>query len=230
MRESVLLLFLIISLFCLFSGCTSNLERPPNEKEINYFKEISLGSEYGDAGSLIIKWPEQIVRIKIFGIPDEKAMNCLNSVIKDFNDISETTKLELSCDEIGDIDIHFIPYSEFSKIEPKYVSGNMGFFTWDNTRDCRIYHGRILIDNQTIDSTFRCHLIREELTQSLGLGNDAKKESPYKDSIFFGEGGRSTTYYSDIDKKLIQMMYSKNLPFCANSEEVDNYFGGQNNM
>jgi hypothetical protein len=48
------------------------------------------------------------------------------------------------------------------------------------------------------------HLLREELTQSLGLVNDSWK---YKNSIFY-QGWTTTTEYSDIDRELIDILYN----------------------
>ena len=48
------------------------------------------------------------------------------------------------------------------------------------------------------------HLLREELTQSLGLFNDSWK---YPESIFY-QGWSTVTEYSDMDKRLIDMLYN----------------------
>ena len=59
-------------------------------------------------------------------------------------------------------------------------------------------------DSLTADQ--RKSLIREELTQSLGLGKDS---ASYSDSIFYedtGEPGWNTSY-SELDKKIIKMVY-----------------------
>jgi hypothetical protein len=48
------------------------------------------------------------------------------------------------------------------------------------------------------------HLLREELTQSLGLTNDA---FDYRESIFY-QKWTETTEYAPIDRKLIEMLYN----------------------
>ena len=48
------------------------------------------------------------------------------------------------------------------------------------------------------------HLLREELTQSLGLFNDSDK---YPNSIF-QQAWTETTEYSEIDIKMIHMLYN----------------------
>jgi hypothetical protein len=48
------------------------------------------------------------------------------------------------------------------------------------------------------------HVLREELTQSLGFGNDSIK---YPDSIFY-ENFSSLTKYSELDKAIIRKHYN----------------------
>ena len=49
------------------------------------------------------------------------------------------------------------------------------------------------------------HLLREELTQSLGLFNDSYK---YPESIFY-QDWTTTTEYAQIDRELIDMLYNE---------------------
>ena len=48
------------------------------------------------------------------------------------------------------------------------------------------------------------HLLREELTQSLGLRNDSYT---YPESIFYSNW-TNTTEYTELDKSLIDMLYN----------------------
>ena len=50
----------------------------------------------------------------------------------------------------------------------------------------------------------RKHLLREELTQILGLCNDSYQ---FENSIFY-QGWTDTTEYAEIDKELITMLYN----------------------
>ena len=47
------------------------------------------------------------------------------------------------------------------------------------------------------------HLLREELTQSLGFFNDSWL---YPESIFY-QGWTDVTEYSEMDKEIIKMLY-----------------------
>jgi len=67
----------------------------------------------------------------------------------------------------------------------------------------------------------RSHLIREELTQSLGLMDDSYA---YPDSIFYQEW-TATQEYSDIDRKLIEMLYLEETRPGMSREQVESIFG-----
>ncbi len=105
-----------------------------------------------------------------------------------------------------------MPKEDYGSIEPRYVQGNKGFFwvLWDHNVNINTIHSAsILISTTENDLTQkeRSHLIREELTQSLGLMNDSNK---YADSIFY-QVWTDTETYADIDKAVIQILYDPNV-------------------
>ena len=61
------------------------------------------------------------------------------------------------------------------------------------------------------------HLLREELTQSLGLGQDSER---YLNSIF-QINWTITSSYSQIDKDIIRLLYHPNMKVGLNENEVD---------
>jgi hypothetical protein len=101
-------------------------------------------------------------------------------------------------------EIHFAPESRFASIEPHYVPTNYGFFWTNWNADGEIYWARVLISTTEVTPQERAHLIREELTQSLGLMNDSYA---YADSVFYQEW-TDVTEYSPADKRVIGMLYS----------------------
>lgn len=99
--------------------------------------------------------------------------------------------------------LYFIPESKFKQYEKNYQPTNLGFFwnSWNAKNE--IYSSKILISTNQVTQPERSHLIREELTQSLGLMRDSYR---YKDSIFY-QGWTSTSKYAEIDKALVEMLY-----------------------
>jgi hypothetical protein len=171
---------------------------------LNYFYKIALGAEYGDKVNVVIKWAQPVVTIKVDGSVSGSSRKCLNRVISDFNALTETTDLRITGNPGADIKFHFAPVSRFKKLEPEYVPGNDGFFyvTWRG--DHTISSSTVLIRTTGISSSIRCHLIREELTQTMGLMSDSTEHT---DSVFYGRYTPAPTKYSALDKRLIKLLY-----------------------
>jgi len=93
----------------------------------------------------------------------------------------------------------------------------MGFFWawWDDSG--ALYRARILIATDGITQEERSHLIREELTQSLGMMNDSYE---YKDSIFYQEW-TDTGSYTEIDRAVIRILYDPRIEPGMTMDEVD---------
>ena len=81
-----------------------------------------------------------------------------------------------------------------------------------------IYKGRILISSDGINQGERSHLIREELTQSLGLFQDSWQ---YPESIFY-QGWTATPEYAAIDGPTIQLLYQPQLSAGMTQGQVRN--------
>ena len=182
-----------------------------SSEEINYFKEVALGSEFGNASPRIRKW-DGPVTIRVHGSPTRADRAALTSIVQELDDIlGQSTRGQVSVTvlEAGDrrdanVDLYFVPHTEFSRYEPNYRAGNLGFayVNWNNDK---IYKARVLVTSTTdITQAERSHLIREELTQSMGLLRDSMR---YSDSIFY-QGWTSTTDYSRLDRAVIEMLYN----------------------
>jgi hypothetical protein len=173
-------------------------------EEISYFLEVALGSEFGNTHPVIKKWEEPI-RIRVYGSPTADDLNTLRAVIADINRLVDTIDLEMSTragERSPNIKIYFIPEPHFKQYEPNYEPLNYGFFwTWWDQENLDQAH--VLISTTHITQKERNHLIREELTQALGLMNDSNR---YPDSIFYAPW-TDITSYSEIDKALIALLY-----------------------
>jgi hypothetical protein len=87
----------------------------------------------------------------------------------------------------------------------KYLDGNYGLFEYHLSDNNEIDYSLVFVDVvRTSSEEGIKHLLREELTQSLGLGNDSFR---FPESIFY-QGWTNTTSYAEIDKKIIQKLYN----------------------
>ena len=172
---------------------------------LDYFSELGFGQEYGSTSPVLHKWTQDVT-LRVFGAPTAADLKALDLTVGELNRLLTGVQLILT-DENADLAVYFAPESSFSTIEPEYVPGNLGFFRvwWDDQG--AIYKGRILISSDGINQRERSHLIREELTQSLGLFRDSWQ---YPESIFY-QGWTATPGFAPIDGPTIQLLYQPQL-------------------
>lgn len=171
-------------------------------EQIRYFLEVALGSELGNAPAEIRKWQGEI-KIQYFGFPTTEDLRTLDAVMTEINELTHNTIRLQWVEANPDIEIYFVPESSFSRYEPNYVPRNLGFFwAWWGT-DNVLDRAKILITTEGVTQRERSHLIREELTQSLGLMRDSYA---YSDSIFYQEW-TDVTQYSELDRAVISLLY-----------------------
>ena len=181
---------------------------------MEYLSEIGFGVEYGSAAPVLHKWTKD-VRIRVHGSPTEVDWQTIEQVVAELNTMVGEIKLEL-VDEAANLEVYFSPESQFSEIEPTYVPTNLGFFRVWFDGEGSIERGRVLIAADATTQAERIHLIREELTQSLGLFKDSWA---YSDSIFY-EGWTTTDKYGPLDEATIRLLYQPHLEPGMNRRQV----------
>ena len=211
--KTIFIAFTLLIIGCSFQSNTNNF----TQEEIEYFTEIALGAEFCDETPVIKKWTDDI-RIKINGEPTEEDLQTINTIVDDLNELISGIKIKI-INKNENLSITFSPESDFISIDPNYVPTNYGFF-WALWHDDNfvIYDASILIASADIAQQERSHLIREELTQSLGLMNDSNK---YEDSIFYQEW-TDLTELSEIDKAVIKLLYHKKIKPGMSKDQVLN--------
>jgi Protein of unknown function (DUF2927) len=173
-------------------------------EQIDYFTEVALGSEYNQESTpKVHKWSGDI-RIQVLGKPTQADLATLQTVIQEINALASVAIRVQVVDRSPNLTMHFAPESQFSQIEPAYIPVNFGFFITRWNHKGIINYANVLITTTGVTQQERSHLIREELTQSLGLMRDSYR---YSDSIFY-QPWTNVTRYSELDKALIQMLYS----------------------
>ncbi len=200
--KTIFIAFTLILIGCSVQNNTNNF----TQEEINYFSEIALGAEFGDEIPVIKKW-NQNIRIKIEGEPTSEDLEIINDIIVDLNELISGIKIKL-VEKKENLTITFSPESDFGSIDQNYIPTNYGFF-WALWHDDNyvIYNASILVSSAEITQNERSHLIREELTQSLGLMNDSGK---YIDSIFY-QKWTDVTEFTEIDRAVIKLLYLKKI-------------------
>jgi len=176
-----------------------------SSSEIEYFLEIAMGAEYGSSNARVHKWPGDI-KIDIKGSPTDEDMETVLQVISELEALMGGTSIDI-VNWSPDIEMYFTSTGNFRSIEPHYVSGNVGFFwCWWNEYS-ELYDGTILIATNEVTQEERSHIIREEITQSLGLMNDSYR---YEDSIFY-QNWTDVRQYSEMDRAVISILYDSRI-------------------
>jgi hypothetical protein len=145
-------------------------------------------------------------RLRVNGSPTARDRLTLNQVLEEINALTTTVDMAL-VDTLPSVEVHFAPQATFPGLLPNYVPGNVGFFSvwWDATQ--HIYRAVVLISSD-IDQPARDHILREEVTQILGLMRDSFR---YPDSIFY-QNWTLVSEYAPVDEALIEMLYRPELP------------------
>ncbi|BAY59276.1 hypothetical protein NIES2135_61530 (plasmid) [Leptolyngbya boryana NIES-2135] len=198
------------------SDATSNAENTSEAsatETLKYFEEIALGDEFNTSAKVVKKWRSSI-RYAVTGRPTQTDRETLQKVL---SELHELTGLEFLYGSIGKhvITIHFVPVDQFKSVLPATPAGNLGYFEFNDQNNV-ITRARILISTTGVNQQERSHLIREEVTQALGLARDSDR---YKDSIFTQQWTK-TQQYSPIDKAVIRLLYDERIKPGMTIEQV----------
>ncbi|MBQ0732825.1 DUF2927 domain-containing protein [Aquimarina celericrescens] len=222
---------IILFVFSFFSSCSKDDEMIVNDDNIsefseyefnviNYFKEIALGSENGTASKITRKWTSTM-RIFVDGEVTLANQRALNSIVSEINNlVSDGFEIEI-VDNLEQSNYHmfFGSAREFVAIYPYHserVIENWGLFRFYINESNEIIQGHMYVDIERANEIEQRHLLREELTQSLGLARDSYT---YLNSIF-QQNWTTTTQYAEIDKDLIRLLYHPDMRIGLNNDEV----------
>jgi len=203
----------ILWLILLVSSCITLKDDPkPLGNELSeaqlYFLSIAFGTEFGGASPVIRKWTSE-VKIFMADSTYQELNQELNLVIAELNDLIETisirrvntraeSNLVLYC---GNADVFVRDYEPATQ---NVIKNNFGLFWiyWNNQSE--LIRGNVFVDTQrTQGVNCQRHLLREELTQSLGIMQDSGQ---FSDSIF-QQSWTCTNTYAAVDTMVIKLLY-----------------------
>ncbi|KAB1158544.1 DUF2927 domain-containing protein [Tenacibaculum aiptasiae] len=225
-NKLLLLLFILITL----ASCSINDENivlPESEfseHEINvieYFKEVALGFEFGNASKITRKWNSDL-NIFIGGEKNKELITELEKIIKEINElVTDGFKINIVNDSSqSNYYIFFGSGYEYAQLYPSQVNlveSNWGLFSVSRNSQNQLIKGKMYVDIYRANLVEQKHLLREELTQSLGLARDSKK---YPESIFQSEW-TTTNKYALIDRDLIRLLYHPDMSVGLTETQVD---------
>lgn len=212
----------LLLLAVMMAGCATSPQRQvaasadavgrvrPLSKAQLYFLEVALQSEFGSTEQLIRRW-ERPLRLYIDGHKPPELLAEMHTVVEELRQLLPSLDIGWAQSaQAANVLVFFGPYKEYARrYAPKArerLRRNWGYFTvqW-SINERGIKSASLYVDtDRARDDDQRAHLLREEFTQVLGLMADSKR---YPDSIFY-QHWSTTTAYSELDKQLIQMLYS----------------------
>ena len=183
---------------------TNVVVKDRSQETRSYYDEIVFNTEFGGRRETAYKWKTDL-KIYIDGEKPDYLVQELKDIVSELNGIINPIELKIvSTKSEANYFVYFGDHQDFKAkydlLFPSRLDHNMGYF--------EVYYdsGNMYVDlYRTTDKEAHKHLLREELTQSLGLLNDSYD---YPESIFY-QGWTTTTEYAPIDVELIDMLYNE---------------------
>jgi len=186
----------------------------------NYFIDIALGFEFGSSSLVTRKW-EDDMKIYIDGLPSTELLEELDSLIIELNSYF-TDGFQITITESKEDANFFLffgsgpDFSEKYNVNLSYTETNIGLFFMKYNAHNFLISGKSYVNTVDVDLYTQKHILREELTQSLGLARDS---NIYEDSVFF-QYSNEVVEFSDLDIKLIKLLYSPNMKTGLDKEDI----------
>ena len=173
------------------------------QKTVDYFNEIVFNTEFDGKRENAFKWNKNM-KIYVEGQKINYLMVELNDIVSELNNIINTIEIEIVKNPTeANMFIYFGSSYDFANYCPNVsrslLTNNWGLFMVTTV------NSYMYVDINRANEVEQKHLLREELTQSLGLFNDSYR---YPESIYY-QGWTTTTEYAQIDVELIEMLYNE---------------------
>jgi len=191
------------------------------QENIDSFSKVALSSEYGDADQVIKKWEGDI--LVFLKNPEQKELvREFEKVSKEINHLSSSISIVRVHEESASNFVVFFSdheiYGAYDPVVKEYLNDNYGlvWLNWD-PNSFVISDGSMYVDvERTEGLDCQKHLLREELTQALGLLNDYDEEAK---SIFY-QPWTCFTSYTEMDQKIIKTFLSPKIKAQMSTDQV----------
>ena len=185
------------------------------------FLKIILKNEFHKTNGKCKKWVNNI-KIYVFFQRYIKDLDIeLNKIIKEINNLSETIKLERTENiQKSNLKLFFCSYKFYENkihINTRYLlKDNYGLATIFYDNNSIINKASVYIDiYRTKNINCQKHLLREEITHALGMGNDINMENS-----IFNKRWQCITKYSEFDKLVIKLFLSEVITYGMGEKEI----------
>ncbi len=192
--------------------------------EIDRFVNLTTINEFSGNRHTLFKYPNGAS--VTWSIQGNYSRQSYSTTVSVFSELSQLTDLSFTeVDGDADIDIHIAVQSDFNDIANMTVpAGQAGFFRYfyyySQARDAFTIADAIILIDENYDQLAKDHLLREEITQSLGLSND-----DYEPDSMFYQLWSYTQEYSDSGKVMMDIMYRSGVTGGMSDSDIYDFFG-----
>ena len=203
------------------SGPLPGREYP--EEALEYFLEIGFGAEHFNVlvRPIVKKWRKDI-RIKLYGNHTREDEREIDKIA---DELSDLTGLNIRREDTkSNVNVYFVDpdKGENQDTWSRFIPNLRGLaFPLNNIKNCIIYGAKIWID-RTTKGEARKSVLREELTQILGLLKDSYA---HPNSIFHHTD--SPVEFAEVDREVIRILYDERVEPCMTKLEVRRVLGYQ---
>lgn len=192
---------------------------------INIFLKIILENEFHKTDKKCKKWVDDIIIYTYFEKYSLELDKELNNIIKDINNLSQTIKLSRT-DNLNkaNLRVYLSSRKNFQRIIPSnyedLITTNYGLGIIFYNKKYIIHKADVYVDTErTVNIKCQKHLLREEITQILGMVNDIQ----IPESIF-NQKWECTTKYNKFDKLIIYFFLSKEIKPGMDEKEITDIY------
>ncbi len=192
--------------------------------DIEYFKDVTLRSEFGNDVNRIRKWRKN-VNYYISGVPSLELLLELDRIVAELSTMIDIELIEVDDESDSNFHIFFGSGEDYAaNIQAgasEFVDDNWGLFWGYWNADFEMTRATMYVDMfRTLGIDDQKHLLREEFTQALGMWNDTSK---YPGSMFHTSYG-FTTEYLEIDREVIRTLYNPRVVVGMTDIDIDLLF------
>jgi hypothetical protein len=211
----IILIILVVGGFFIYKSLVTNSNSGTSQKDkpmtnaelINYFVEETTTNN--GINTVVEKWEKPTVTVSIADTPPDGADKAIGDFVTAFN--KNSTKVQLKqVSTGGDIKVYF----------QKNASGNVGESIPVAGADHVIYNGEVRMSEESaLFQTSLSAVFAHEMMHALGFTGH------YSDSVCRLMDPKACGNHMTInEERLIQMLYSTDLPAGSNADEVRTYF------
>ena len=167
--------------------------------------EYLISAAFTNKDSYIVKWNTGL-EVALLGSPTAADKAEVTKVLKEISALTGLSTKVTTNKNKANVKMYFGTQKWGEKHVGKMPVNTGGYFLANTTKKAFIYKASLFVNTQAT-ATYKKHIIRKNLTMTLGLPKQTLSNS---NSIFY-EYGKGTSY-SNLDKLIIKALYSPYIP------------------